>query len=50
MFFFQFLLQAGVFFVVPLYLSVVLELSAIETGLRIMPLSVALLVSAAGIP
>ncbi len=50
MFFFQFLLQAGVFFVVPLYLSVVLELSAIATGLRIMPLSVALLVAAAGIP
>jgi EmrB/QacA subfamily drug resistance transporter len=50
MFFFQFLLQAGVFFVVPLYLSVVLELSAMETGLRIMPLSFALLVAAAGIP
>ena len=32
MFFFQFLLQAGVFFVVPLFLSVVLELPAIDTG------------------
>ncbi len=50
MFFFQFLLQAGVFFIVPLYLSVVLELSAIETGVRILPLSLALLVAAAGIP
>ena len=50
MFFFQFLLQAGVFFVVPLFLSVVLGLTAMATGLRIMPLSVALLVSAAGIP
>jgi len=50
MFFFQFLLQAGVFFVIPLFLSVVLELSAIQTGLRIMPLSVALLVAAAGVP
>ncbi len=50
MFFFQFLIQAGVFFVVPLFLSVVLELSALETGLRILPLSVALLISAAGIP
>ncbi len=50
MFFFQFMLQAGVFFIVPLYLSVVLELSAIETGVRVMPLSLALLVSAAGIP
>ena len=46
----QFLLQAGVFFVVPLFLSVVLELSAIETGLRIMPLSLSLLVAAIGVP
>ena len=50
MFFFQFLLQAGIFFVIPLYLSVVLELSAMETGVRILPLSFALLVAAAGIP
>jgi len=50
MFFFQFVLQAGVFFVVPLFLSVVLELPAIETGLRIMPLSLALLTAAMGIP
>ena len=38
-FFFQFLLQAGLFFCVPLYLSVALGLSAIDTGIRIMPLS-----------
>ena len=50
MFFFQFLLQAGVFFVVPLFLSVVLGLTAMETGVRIMPLSIALLMAAAGIP
>lgn len=50
MFFFQFLLQAGIFFVVPLFLSVALGLSAMATGLRIMPLSVALLAAAAGIP
>lgn len=50
MFFFQFLLQAGVFFVVPLFLSVVLELSAIQTGLRIMPLSLSLLLAAVLIP
>jgi MFS family permease len=50
MFGFQFLLQAGIFFIVPLFLSVVLELSAIETGLRILPLSVALLASATLIP
>jgi Na+/melibiose symporter-like transporter len=50
MFFFQFLLQAGVFFVVPLFLSVVLGLTAMQTGARVMPLSIALLVAAAGIP
>jgi len=50
MFSFQFMLQAGVFFTIPLFLSVVLELSAIDTGLRIMPLSLSLLVAAAGIP
>jgi MFS family permease len=46
----QYLLQAGLFFVVPLFLSVALGLSAIETGLRIMPLSVTLLLGAVGIP
>ncbi|WP_054811898.1 MFS transporter [Nocardia arizonensis] len=50
MFFAQFAVQAGVFFAVPLYLSVVLELSALETGMRILPLSVALVLAAAGIP
>ncbi|MEN0134403.1 MAG: MFS transporter [Rhodococcus sp. (in: high G+C Gram-positive bacteria)] len=50
MFFAQFLIQAGVFFAVPLFLSVVLELSALGTGLRILPLSVALVLAAAGIP
>ena len=50
MFFFQFLVQAGVFFTIPLYLSVALGLSAIDTGLRIMPLSITLLLAAAGIP
>ncbi|MEV1134782.1 MFS transporter [Rhodococcus coprophilus] len=50
MFFAQFVVQAGVFFTVPLFLSVVLELSALETGLRILPLSIALVFAAAGIP
>jgi EmrB/QacA subfamily drug resistance transporter len=50
MFFFQFLLQSGVFFVVPLFLSVALSISAIETGVRVMPLSIGLLVAAVGIP
>src|SRR6476659_2195479 len=50
MFFFQFLVQAGLFFTIPLYLSVALGLSAIATGLKIMPLSITLLAAAAGIP
>ena len=50
MFLAQFLVQAGVFFAIPLFLSVVLGLSALETGVRILPLSVALLIAAIGIP
>jgi MFS family permease len=50
MFFFQYLAQAGLFFVVPLYLSVCLGLSALETGARLLPLSITLLVAAIGIP
>jgi MFS family permease len=49
-FFFQYLLQAGLFFVVPLFLSIALGLSAIDTGLRLLPLSLALLAAAIGIP
>ena len=49
-FFFQFLLQMGLFFVVPLFLSVALGLSAVETGVRVLPLSVSLLITAVGIP
>ncbi len=50
MFFFQYLAQAGLFFVVPLYLSVCLGLSALATGARLLPLSVTLLLAAIGIP
>ncbi|HEY2355370.1 MAG TPA: MFS transporter [Gaiellaceae bacterium] len=50
MFGFQYLVQAGVFFVVPLYLSVALGLSAIDTGVRILPLSITLLAAAIGVP
>ncbi|HKY25363.1 MAG TPA: MFS transporter [Gaiella sp.] len=50
MFFFQYLAQAGLFFVVPLYLSVCLGLTALETGARLLPLSLTLLVAAIGIP
>ena len=49
-FFFQYTLQAGLFFAVPLFLSVALGLSAIATGVRLLPLSVTLLLAAAGIP
>jgi MFS family permease len=49
-FFLQYLLQAGVFFTVPLFLSVALGLSAIATGVRLLPLSITLLLAAVGIP
>ena len=49
-FLFMFLVQAGTFFVVPLFLSVALGVSAIETGVRLLPLSLSLLLFAAGIP
>ncbi len=49
-FFAQYFVQGGMFFVVPLFLSVALGLSAIETGVRLLPLSVTLLLAAAGIP
>jgi MFS family permease len=50
MFLLQFVVMMGLFFVVPLFLSVALGLSAIETGLRITPLSVTMLLAAAGVP
>lgn len=49
-FFFQYLLQAGLFFAIPLFLSVALGLSAVETGVRLLPLSVTLLIAAVGVP
>ena len=49
-FFFQYLLQAGLFFTVPLFLSVALGLSAIATGIRLLPLSLTLLLAAVGVP
>jgi EmrB/QacA subfamily drug resistance transporter len=50
MFFFQYLAQAGVFFTIPLFFSVVLAMSALATGIRIVPLSLALLLSALLVP
>jgi MFS family permease len=49
-FFFQYFVQGGLYFAVPLFLSVALGLSAIETGVRLLPLSITLLLAAAGIP
>lgn len=49
-FLFTFLAQAGIFFVVPLFLSVTLGLSAVETGVRLLPLSLTLLFFAVAIP
>ncbi len=49
-FLFMFLVQAGIFFVVPLFLSVALGLSAVETGVRLLPLSLTLLAFAVGVP
>jgi MFS family permease len=50
MFFFQYLVMMGIFFTVPLFLSVALGLSAIDTGIRLLPLSLTLLAAAVGIP
>jgi len=49
-FLFMFLVQAGTFFVIPLFLSIALGLSAIETGVRLLPLSLTLLAFAVGVP
>jgi MFS family permease len=50
MFFVLYLVQAGLFFTIPLFLSVALGLTALETGVRILPLSITLLAAAVGIP
>jgi len=49
-FFFQFLVQSGIFFTIPLFLSVVLELNALQTGVRLLPLSITLLITALAVP
>jgi MFS family permease len=43
-----YLLMAGTFFVLPLYLQLVLGKDALETGIKILPMSVALMVAALG--
>ena len=49
-FLFMFLVQAGTFFTVPLFLSVALGLSAVETGVRLLPMSLTLLAFALAVP
>ncbi|MGA2835352.1 MAG: MFS transporter [Acidimicrobiales bacterium] len=49
-FFFQYFIQSGIFFTIPLFLSVVLQLNALQTGVRLLPLSLALLASALAVP
>src|SRR5436190_621204 len=49
-FLFMYLVMAGIFFTVPLFLSIALGLSAVETGVRLLPLSLSLLLFATGVP
>ena len=46
----QNLVQSGVFFIVPIFLTIVLGLSAIKTGVAVLPLSVSLVIAALGVP
>ena len=46
----QYLVMMGVFFAMPLFLSIVLGLDAFDTGLRMLPLSLALVVTAPAVP
>ncbi|WP_157427024.1 MFS transporter [Agromyces salentinus] len=50
LFFAQYLIQAGFFFVVPVYLAVVLGKTPLETGLGLLPLSLSLFLAAVLIP
>jgi len=46
----QYLITNGVFFTIPLFLSIVLGLDSFQTGLRMLPLSIALIVVAPAVP
>jgi MFS family permease len=46
----QYLVSSGVFFTIPLFLSIVLGLDAFDTGIRMLPLSLALILVAPAIP
>lgn len=47
---FNFIATMGLFFMVPLFLSIVVGLSTFETGLRMLPLSIALVTVAPAVP
>jgi MFS family permease len=42
----QYLILAGTFFVLPLYLQLVLEKDALQTGLKILPISITMMIAA----
>jgi MFS family permease len=46
----QYFISSGAFFTVPLFLSIVLGLDAFETGIRMLPLSLALILVAPAVP
>jgi MFS family permease len=46
----QYLVSSGLFFTVPLFLSIVLGLDAFDTGIRMLPLSLALILVAPAVP
>jgi MFS family permease len=46
----QYLVSSGVFFTIPLFLSIVLGLDAFDTGIRMLPLSLALILVAPAVP
>jgi EmrB/QacA subfamily drug resistance transporter len=46
----QYLVSSGVFFTVPLFLSIVLGLDAFDTGVHMLPLSLALILVAPAVP
>jgi MFS family permease len=46
----QYFVSSGVFFTVPLFLTIVIGLDAFETGLRMLPLSLALIIVALAVP
>ncbi len=46
----QYLVSSGLFFTVPLFLTIVLGLDAFETGIKMLPLSLALIVVAPAVP